>query len=95
MADLRSIIRRPVVTERSMDLLDQNKYTFIVDIKATKPQIKEAVEQIFDVSVEKVNTMRVTGKKRRMGRYEGKRPDWKKAIVTVKEGQHIELFEGL
>ena len=95
MADLRGIIRRPVVTERSMDLVEQNKYTFVVDIKATKPQIKEAVEQLFDVSVEKVNTMRVTGKTRRMGRYEGKRPDWKKAIVTVKEGDRIELFEGI
>ena len=95
MADLRSIIRRPVISERTMDLLAENKYTFEVDIKATKPQIREAVEQIFNVDVEKVNTMRVRGKKRRMGRSEGKRPDWKKAIVTVKEGQRIELFEGL
>lgn len=95
MADLRSIIRRPIISERTMDLLAENKYTFEVDIKATKPQIREAVEQIFNVDVEKVNTMRVRGKKRRMGRSEGKRPDWKKAIVTVKEGQRIELFEGL
>jgi len=95
MADLRSIIRRPVISERTMDLMQQNKYTFEVDIKATKPQIREAVEQIFNVEVEKVNTMRVRGKRRRMGRTEGKRPDWKKAIVTVKEGQRIELFEGL
>ena len=95
MADLRSIIRRPIISERTMDLLAENKYTFEVDIKATKPQIREAVEQIFNVDVEKVNTMRVRGKKRRMGRNEGKRPDWKKAIVTLKEGQRIELFEGL
>ncbi|NLY31066.1 MAG: 50S ribosomal protein L23 [Firmicutes bacterium] len=95
MADLRSIIRRPIISERTMDLLAENKYTFEVDLKATKPQIREAVEQIFNVDVEKVNTMRVRGKKRRMGRSEGKRPDWKKAIVTVKEGQRIELFEGL
>ena len=78
-----------------MALMEQNKYTFAVDIKATKPQIREAVEQAFNVTVERVNTMRVVGKKRRMGRYEGKRPDWKKAIVTVKEGESIELFEGL
>jgi large subunit ribosomal protein L23 len=78
MADLRSIIRRPVISERTMDLMQENKYTFEVDIKATKPQIREAVEQVFNV-----------------GRSEGKRPDWKKAIVTVKEGQRIELFEGL
>ncbi|MGI6566698.1 MAG: 50S ribosomal protein L23 [Firmicutes bacterium] len=95
MADLRSIIRRPVISERTMDLMQENKYTFEVDIKATKPQIREAVEQVFNVDVVKVNTMRVTGKVRRMGRSEGKRPDWKKAIVTVKEGQRIELFEGL
>ena len=95
MADLRDVIRRPIVSERTMALMEQNKYTFAVDIKATKPQIREAVEQAFNVTVERVNTMRVVGKKRRMGRYEGKRPDWKKAIVTVKEGQSIELFEGL
>lgn len=95
MAELRDIIRRPIVSERTMALMEQNKYTFAVDIRATKPQIREAVEQVFDVTVEKVNTMRVVGKKRRMGRYEGKRPDWKKAIVTVKEGESIELFEGL
>ncbi|NMB12497.1 MAG: 50S ribosomal protein L23 [Firmicutes bacterium] len=95
MADLRDVIRRPIVSERTMALMEQNKYTFAVDIKATKPQIREAVEQAFNVTVERVNTMRVVGKKRRMGRYEGKRPDWKKAIVTVKEGESIELFEGL
>jgi large subunit ribosomal protein L23 len=95
VAELRDIIRRPIVSERTMALMEQNKYTFAVDIRATKPQIREAVEQVFDVTVEKVNTMRVVGKKRRMGRYEGKRPDWKKAIVTVKEGESIELFEGL
>ena len=95
MSDLRSIILRPVISERTMDLMQENKYTFEVDIKATKPQIREAVEQVFNVDVVKVNTMRVTGKVRRMGRSEGKRPDWKKAIVTVKEGQRIELFEGL
>jgi large subunit ribosomal protein L23 len=78
-----------------MALMEENKYTFVVDLGATKPQIREAVEQIFDVKVEKVNTMRVTGKVRRMGRNEGKRPDWKKAIVTVKEGDRIELFEGI
>ena len=95
MADLRSIIRQPIVSERTMALMEENKYTFVVDLGATKPQIREAVEQIFDVKVEKVNTMRVTGKVRRMGRNEGKRPDWKKAIVTVKEGDRIELFEGI
>ncbi len=56
MADLRSIIRRPVISERTMDLMQENKYTFEVDIKATKPQIREAVEQVFNVDVVKVNT---------------------------------------
>ena len=56
MADLRSIIRRPIVSERTMALMEENKYTFVVDLGATKPQIREAVEQIFDVKVEKVNT---------------------------------------
>ena len=78
-----------------MALMEDNKYTFVVDLRATKPQIREAVERAFNVEVEKVNTMRVRGKVRRMGRYEGKRPDWKKAIVTVKDGQSIELFDGI
>ncbi|NMB25548.1 MAG: 50S ribosomal protein L23 [Firmicutes bacterium] len=95
MGDLRSIIRRPIVSERTMALMEDNKYTFVVDLRATKPQIREAVERAFNVEVEKVNTMRVRGKVRRMGRYEGKRPDWKKAIVTVKDGQSIELFDGI
>ena len=56
MADLRSIIRRPIVSERTMALMEENKYTFVVDLGATKPHIREAVEQIFDVKVEKVNT---------------------------------------
>lgn len=95
MADPRDIIRRPVISERSIELMRQSKYTFVVDPKATKTQIKKAVEDIFNVTVEKVNTMRVKGKKRRMGRYEGKSPDWKKAIVTLKEGDRIEALEGL
>ncbi|NLK07787.1 MAG: 50S ribosomal protein L23 [Firmicutes bacterium] len=95
MGDLRSIIRRPVVSEKTMALMEDNKYTFAVDLKATKPQIREAVEQIFDVKVEKVNTMRVRGKVRRMGQHEGRRPDWKKAIVTLRDGDTIELFEGI
>ena len=69
--DARDIIKRPVITEKSTDLMAQNKYTFEVDIRATKPQIKAAVEEIFKVKVEKVNTSRVSGKLRRMVRHEG------------------------
>ncbi|MBO8169390.1 MAG: 50S ribosomal protein L23 [Thermoanaerobacteraceae bacterium] len=89
------IIIRPVISERSIGLMEDNKYTFIVDKKANKSEIKKAVEEIFDVTVTKVNTMKVRGKKRRMGRYEGKTPERKKAIVTLKPGDKIEVFEGL
>ncbi|WP_054697788.1 50S ribosomal protein L23 [Syntrophomonas palmitatica] len=95
MKDYRDIIIRPVVTEKSMNLLADNKYTFVVDKKANKTEIKNAIENIFNVRVENVNTMIVKGKPKRMGKYEGKRPDRKKAIVTLKPGQKIRLFEGM
>ena len=76
--DARDIIKRPVITEKSTDLMtSENKYTFLVDLRANKTQIKSAIEEIFNVKVEKVNTVRVRGKIRRMGRYEGRRPDYK------------------
>jgi len=92
--DARDIIKRPIITEKSTDLMAQNKYTFEVDMRATKPQIKAAVEEIFSVKVEKVNTARVRGKLRRMGRHEGYTSDWKKAVVTLKPGHSIEVFGG-
>lgn len=95
MKDYRDIIIRPVVTEKSMDLLADNKYTFIVDKKANKTEIKNAIEQIFKVEVAKVYTMNIKGKPKRMGRFEGKRPDRKKAVVALKAGQKIRLFEGM
>lgn len=95
MKDPRDIIIKPVITEKSMDLLADNKYTFIVDKKANKTEIKNAIEKIFDVRVEKVRTMNVKGKTKRMGRFEGKTPDRKKAIVTLKPGHKIRLFEGM
>ena len=73
--------------------MEQGKYTFRVSLKATKVQIRQAVEQIFKVKVQSVNTMRYEGKLKRMGRSEGRRSDWKKAIVTLKPGESIELFE--
>jgi len=95
------IIVRPVISEKSIDvstLGDRdakagNKYTFAVHRDANKIQIKQAIEAIFNVKVETVRTLRVHGKPKRLGRYAGHRPDWKKAIVTLKKGSTIELFE--
>ena len=95
MKDYRDIIIKPVVTEKSMNLLADSKYTFIVDKKANKTEIKNAIENIFDVKVEKVYTMNVKGKPKRMGKYEGRKPLRKKAIVSLKSGQKIRLFEGM
>lgn len=92
--DARDILIKPIITEKSTDMMSEGKYTFRVPLKANKYQIRDAVEEIFNVKVEAVNTMRMEGKTKRMGRYEGKRSDWKKAIVTLKEGETIELFEG-
>ncbi len=95
MREYRDIIIKPVVTEKSMNLLADNKYTFIVDKKANKTEIKNAIEDIFRVKVEKVYTMNVKGKPKRMGRFEGRTRDRKKAIVLLKAGNKIRLFEGM
>ena len=76
-------------------MMQENKYTFIVPLKSTKVEVRQAVEQIFKVKVLAVNTIRVMGKVKRMGRTAGKRPDFKKAIVKLAEGQRIEFFEGV
>lgn len=75
-------------------LMSDGKYTFRVPLKANKVEIRKAVEQVFNVHVTKVNTIRVLGKVKRMGKFEGKRSDYKKAIVTLQEGETIEFFEG-
>lgn len=96
MRNSHDIIRKPIVTENSMDQMAEGKYTFAVDRKATKTEVKNALEQIFDVKVEKVNTMNVTGKIKRMGKHSGRRASWKKAIVTLTEdSKSIEFFEGM
>ncbi len=77
------VIVRPVVTEKSNDGLQEGKYTFEVNKKATKVEIAKAVEKLFEVKVLKVNTMMVNGKKKRVGYHQGKTSDWKKAIVTI------------
>ena len=89
-----SIIRRPCVTEKSIESTEMaNKVVFEVAIGANKIEIKKAVQELFGVTVLNVNTMRVPGKKVRMGRYQGTKPAWKKAIVTLREGDTIEFFE--
>ncbi len=95
MRNPHDVIIKPVISERSMDLMQDNKYTFIVHNKANKVEIAKAIEKIFNVTVESVNTLKVKGKTRRMGRYVGKTPERKKAIVKLKEGDRIEVIEGL
>ena len=96
MRTAHSIIRRPLITEKMTGLQEtQNKYAFAVDPQANKIQIARAVEELFAVSVLDVHTCAVSGKMKRLGRFAGKRPDWKKAIVRLKEGDSIELFEGV
>ena len=90
------IIKKPVITENSMDQMADRKYTFEVAKDANKIEIKKAVEEIFGVKVEKVTTMRVLGKIKRMGANSGKRPDWQKAVGKLTEGSKtIEFFDGL
>ena len=85
-----STIIAPSVTEKNTILREENKYVFEVDRKSNKAQIKKAVEGLFNVKVETINTMIVKGKKKRMGRFSGYRPNWKKAIVKLAEGQTID-----
>lgn len=92
MSNYRDIIKAPIITEKSADLAQNNNtYTFSVDVNANKTQIKQAIEQIFNVKVENVNTVNVKPKTKRVGRYEGKTNRVKKAIVKLKEGSSIEL----
>ena len=94
--DARDIILAPVVTEKSVTLMADKKYTFKVEKTANKIQIAKAVEEIFGVKVAKVNTISMKGAKRRMGRFEGYRSDWKKAIVTLTaDSKTIEFFDGM
>ncbi|PIF03650.1 MAG: 50S ribosomal protein L23 [Propionibacterium sp.] len=92
--DHRDIILRPVVSEKSYNLLDENKYTFIVDPQANKTEIKIAIEAIFGVTVVSVNTQNRRGKRRRTRFGIGKRADTKRAIVTLAEGDRIDIFAG-
>lgn len=94
MRDPRSIILRPLVTEKGSRLREiGNKYLFSVAPDANRIEVKRAVQEIFHVKVKSVKTIVMHGKVKRMGVFEGKRPDWKKAVVTLEEGQSIDLFE--
>jgi large subunit ribosomal protein L23 len=91
--EARTLIKRPIITEKTTRLMEQNKYCFVVDPRANKTQIKQAVEEIFKVKVRSVNTLNFLGKIKRMGRHEGRRPSWKRAVVTLEKGSRIEFFE--
>ncbi len=94
MKDPYSIVKRPLITEKIMGLAADGKYAFEVDKDANKIEIAEAVHTIFSVDVVKVNTLNVKAKAKRMGRFTGKTGGMKKAYVTLKEGQRIQIFEG-
>jgi large subunit ribosomal protein L23 len=90
------IVRKPIVTEKSSIMKDEgNQIVFEVDPRANKSEIKKAVEKLFKVTVLSVRTQNRLGKPKRLGRTTGKRKDWKKAIVRIKEGQRVEFFEGV
>ena len=91
MKDPHSVIISPLRTEKGTNLLPFNKYLFWVDKKANKIEIKSAVAEIYKVKVDKVNTVTVRGKKKRVRYVEGKTSDWKKAVVTLKQGEKIEI----
>jgi large subunit ribosomal protein L23 len=96
MNDPYGIIHRPLVTEKSLTQnTERNKVSFLVDQAANKQEIRAAVERIFAVKVLEVNTVYIKGKRKRTKMREGKRPDQKKAIITLREGDKIEFFEGL
>lgn len=90
--DLADLILKPIVTEKATIQLEENKYVFDVLPKATKPEIRAAIESLFDVTVTKVNTLRLPRKKRRVGRFLGYKAQYKRAIITLKEGDSITLF---
>ena len=88
------VLIKPVVSEKSYEQIARNQYTFKVHKDAHKTQIRQAVEQLFEVKVERVNIVKVQSKPKRRGLYLGIRPGWKKAVVQLKQGDSIEIFEG-
>jgi large subunit ribosomal protein L23 len=95
MKEMHQVIKRPLITEKSTRMKEkENQIAFVVDPRANKVQIRQAVEKLFRVKVKAVRTMNLTGKRKRTGRFWGWKSDWKKAIVTLREGERIEFFEG-
>jgi large subunit ribosomal protein L23 len=96
MPNLHEVIIRPLVTEKSTDHLERiGAYSFVVAKNANKVEIANAIETLFNVKVSDVRTMQYRGKERRMGRFVGRRPGWKKAVVKLRPGDTIEIFEGV
>jgi large subunit ribosomal protein L23 len=99
MKDPYQIIKKPLITEKSTILRESNKYAFVVDVKASKSDIRKAAEEIFNLKgkIRQINTMQVQGKpKEQLFRHQyGRQPSWKKAIITVKEGTTLQIFEGI
>lgn len=96
MKDLHDVIIQPVLSEKSYDLIADKKYTFLVDVRSNKTEIRQAVEQVFGVKVDKVTTARRMGKMKRQRRAEGRRPETKRAFVTLKkDSKGIEFFESM
>jgi large subunit ribosomal protein L23 len=93
--DPRQVLIAPVVSEKSYSLIEGNKYSFRVHEKAHKTQVRQAVEELFGVKVEGVNILKVQAKPKRRGFHRGQKPGWKKAIVQLREGDSIEIFEGV
>ncbi len=90
--NLMDLVRRPIITEKATLLLEKNQYTFEVDPRATKPEIKAAIETLFEVKVTGINTMNPPRKQRRVGKFAGHRPMYKRAVVTLAPGDSIPLF---
>ncbi|TVY06617.1 50S ribosomal protein L23 [Paenibacillus cremeus] len=96
MKNPRDIIKRPIITERSSEMMADKKYVFEVDIRSNKTEVKQAIEQIFKVKVTNVNTLRMPAKPKRYGRYSGYTSEWKKAIVTLSaDSKELEFFESV
>jgi large subunit ribosomal protein L23 len=94
-ANPRDVLVKPLVTEKASAMMQENKYTFVVALDANKTEIRQAIEELYKVKVVNVTTLRVLGKTKRMGKYQGKRSDYKKAIVRLAEGNTIPVFEGM
>lgn len=96
MKNPRDIIKRPIITERSSEMMADKKYVFEVELRANKTEIRQAIEQIFNVKVTNVNTLRMPAKPKRYGRYSGYTSEWKKAIVTLSaDSKELEFFESV